>query len=103
MTKAQEQRMNELAERISLEKYPVQFIPNKIDKEFMVDVNYPRRNHASEMIKLGYTAAMKEAEVLVEALEEAINLLQVAEHKQDDKWYRRESVVIKILKKFKGE
>lgn len=84
MTKSQEQRMNELAEE-----------------------HYKKTDHvptewAVMNFKAGYQAAMKEAEVLVEALEEAINLLQVAEHKQDDKWYNRESVVIKTLKKFKG-
>ena len=80
MTKSQEQRMNELAESMGW-----------------------RDDDLEACFCDGYQAAMEEAEVLVEALEEAINLLQVAEHKQDDKWYHRESVVIKTLKKFKGE
>jgi len=95
MTKSQEQRMNE-----SLIEYYKQDPEFEIVDMFAKNI---KQTWVEPALKHGYQAAMKEAEVLAEALEEAINLLQVAEHKQDDKWYHRESVVIKTLKKFKGE
>ena len=55
MTKSQEQRMNELAEALGPKTSP-----NPI-----YDENYMPRQY----FKSGYQAAMKEAEVLVEALE----------------------------------
>ena len=82
MSKSQEQRMNELAEALGPKTSP-----NPI-----YDENYMPRQY----FKSGYQAAMKEAEVLVEALENYAHELSTFDGTKANR-------AMEALKKFKGE
>lgn len=53
-----------------------------------------------EGIYIGFNALMTQTIALAEALDKAIHLLPIAEHLQDEEWYRDEKIVQQALATF---